>query len=128
MRKEKERKERRKEGRREEGMEGRKNEGRKGRIEGRRKERRDEKEGEKDKRKGEKDKRRKRVRPEQAVRVYEEKCIWLSSGFGNSPLPFSYYRKRPAKMRNYHRRGWILGLIVLNQSSGAGMQVISRWR
>lgn len=72
--------------------------------------------------------RRKRVRPEQAVPVYEEKCIWLSSGFGNSPLPFSYYRKRPAKMRNYHRRGWILGLIVLNQSSRAGMQVISRWR
>lgn len=25
-------------------------------------------------------------------------------------------------MRNYHRRGWILGLIVSNQSSGASMQ------
>jgi hypothetical protein len=25
-------------------------------------------------------------------------------------------------MRNYHRRGWILGLIVSNQSSGANMQ------
>lgn len=41
---------------------------------------------------------------------------------GTQPLPFSHYRKRAAKMRNYHRRGWILGLIVLNQSTGAGMQ------
>lgn len=51
-----------------------------------------------------------------------------AQALGTRPLPFSHYRKRPAKMRNYHRRGWILGLIVLNQSSGAGTQVISRWR
>lgn len=33
------------------------------------------------------------------------KCIWLTpEGLRIWPLPFSHYRKRPAKMRNYTRR------------------------
>lgn len=64
----------------------------------------------------------------QAVFACGEGASGSAQALGTRPLPVSHYRKRPAKMRNYCRRGWILGLIVLNRSSGAGTQGTSRWR
>lgn len=109
---------RRKKGRNKEGGDGKEGEGKKERQE-------DKTEGKKDKKETAKRQGKNRIG---CLHLGGNLASGSAQALGTRPLPFSHYRKRPAKMRNDHRRHWILGLIVLNQSSGAGMQSILRWR
>lgn len=73
---------------------------------------------------GQEEERSRQREPRPAVLAGGGMRIWMRLSSGSRPLPLSHYRKPPAKMRNDCRRGWILGLIVSNQCTGAGMQGI----
>lgn len=118
------------------GTRGRKGKERKegGREGGREREKMEEGQGEgTDRRKGGKERRtrrkdRDRERPDRLFTPGGRGISGSASALGTRPLPVSHYRTRPAKMRNEQRRGWLLGLIVWNRSSGAGLRGILGWR